>query len=109
MQNFQDTCETRKRSFICVFSICMAVPLKYFVNTKTSCLHIKSNFFFFKIQGKHCLHPFYKIYENAPVSLLIVALPHFNGNFTKNVQFKIRIVPYKKQIQNLKGYCRGYF
>ena len=28
MQNFQDTFETRKRSFICAFSICMTVPLR---------------------------------------------------------------------------------
>ena len=27
MQNFQDTFETRKRSFISGFSICMTVPL----------------------------------------------------------------------------------
>ena len=27
MQNFQDTFETRKQSFISVFSICMTVPL----------------------------------------------------------------------------------
>ena len=27
MQKFQDTLETRKRSFICTFSICMTVPL----------------------------------------------------------------------------------
>ena len=30
MQNFQDTFETRKRSFISAFSICMTVPLNYF-------------------------------------------------------------------------------
>ena len=30
MRNFQDTFDTRKRSFIRVFSICMAVPLKQF-------------------------------------------------------------------------------
>ena len=28
MRNFQDTFETRKRSFISTFSICMTVPLK---------------------------------------------------------------------------------
>ena len=28
MRNFQDTFETRKRSFISVFSICMTVPLR---------------------------------------------------------------------------------
>ena len=27
MRNFQDTFETRKRSFISAFSICMTVPL----------------------------------------------------------------------------------
>ena len=27
MQNFQDTFETRKQSFVSVFSICMTVPL----------------------------------------------------------------------------------
>ena len=27
MRNFQDTIETRKRSFISVFSICITVPL----------------------------------------------------------------------------------
>ena len=27
MQNFQDTFETRKRSFISAFSVCMTVPL----------------------------------------------------------------------------------
>ena len=30
MQNFQDTFETRKRSFISVFSICMTVPLSFY-------------------------------------------------------------------------------
>ena len=29
MQNFQDPFETRKRSFVSAFSMCMAVPLKY--------------------------------------------------------------------------------
>ena len=28
MQNFQGTFETRKRSFISAFSVCMTVPLK---------------------------------------------------------------------------------
>ena len=28
MRNFQDTVETRKRSFISAFTICMTVPLK---------------------------------------------------------------------------------
>ena len=33
MRNFQDTFETRKRSFICAFSICMTVPLsKIYIN-----------------------------------------------------------------------------
>ena len=27
MRHFQDTFETRKRSFICTFSICMTVPI----------------------------------------------------------------------------------
>ena len=30
MQNFQDTVESRKQSFISVFSICMTVPLMTF-------------------------------------------------------------------------------
>ena len=29
MRNFQDTFETRKRSFISAFSICITVPLKF--------------------------------------------------------------------------------
>ena len=29
MRNFQDTFETRKRSFISAFSICMTVPIKH--------------------------------------------------------------------------------
>ena len=29
MRNFQDTFETRKRSFISAFSICMTVPLTF--------------------------------------------------------------------------------
>ena len=29
MRNFQDTFETRKRSFICAVSICMTVPLRW--------------------------------------------------------------------------------
>ena len=29
MQNFQDTFETRKQSFISAFAICMTVPLKF--------------------------------------------------------------------------------
>ena len=37
MRNFQDTLETRKRSFISAFSICMTVPLKnYHVTTFAS-------------------------------------------------------------------------
>ena len=32
MCNFQDTFETRKRSFICDFSICMTVPLSLLLN-----------------------------------------------------------------------------
>ena len=32
MRNFQDTYETRKRSFISAFSICMTVPLKELQN-----------------------------------------------------------------------------
>ena len=31
MQNFQDTFETRKRSFISAFSICMTTFKRYFV------------------------------------------------------------------------------
>ena len=31
MQNFQDTFETRKRSFINAFSICMTVSLRRFI------------------------------------------------------------------------------
>ena len=42
MQNFQDTFETRKRSFISAFSICMTVPLMtviyiYFRRTEVFC------------------------------------------------------------------------
>ena len=33
MQNFQDTFETRKRSFISGFSICMTVPLNSTIET----------------------------------------------------------------------------
>ena len=29
MRNFQDTFETRKRSFVSAFSICMTIPVKY--------------------------------------------------------------------------------
>ena len=32
MQNFQDTFETLKRSFISAYSVCMTVPLKYHNN-----------------------------------------------------------------------------
>ena len=32
MQNFQDTFETPKQSFISAFSICMTVPLKTFAS-----------------------------------------------------------------------------
>ena len=32
MQNFQDTLETRKQSFISAFSICITVPLKKYQN-----------------------------------------------------------------------------
>ena len=31
MQNFQDTFETRKRSFISAFFICMAVPIMFYI------------------------------------------------------------------------------
>ena len=37
MRNFQDTFETRKRSFISVFSICMALPLRW---TKTAIVKV---------------------------------------------------------------------
>ena len=34
MRNFQDTCETRKGSFISAFSICMTVPLSNELTSK---------------------------------------------------------------------------
>ena len=34
MSNFQDTFETRKRSFISTFSICMTVPLNCYVEPR---------------------------------------------------------------------------
>ena len=37
MQNFQDSFETRKRSLISAFSICMTVPLKFM--TSSYCLN----------------------------------------------------------------------
>ena len=37
MRNFQDTFETRKRSFSSAFSICMTLPLNNFLNLFTFC------------------------------------------------------------------------
>ena len=62
MQNFQDTCKTRKRSFISAFisdhlSICMTVPLRtatytYFRKTEVFCKKgVLKNFA--KFTGKH--------------------------------------------------------
>ena len=41
MQNFQDTFEPRKRSFISAFSICMTVPLKGNSNNKGKKIRLK--------------------------------------------------------------------
>ena len=35
MQNFQDTFETQKRTFISAFSICMSVPLSHGTKIRT--------------------------------------------------------------------------
>ena len=39
MGNFQDTFETRRRSFISAFSICMSVPLINGISHKTLSLY----------------------------------------------------------------------
>ena len=41
MRNFQDTFETRKRSFNSAFSICIAVPLNYELRVYFLFLHEK--------------------------------------------------------------------
>ena len=45
MQNFQDTCETRKRSYMRVFSVCMTVPLSTINLHYAMMLFIMSHFF----------------------------------------------------------------
>ena len=40
MQNFQDTFETRKRSFISAFSICMTAPLNLSENSFQTALNV---------------------------------------------------------------------
>ena len=42
MQNFQDTFEARKQSFISVFSICMTALLCYMLSVLFVCLSWKS-------------------------------------------------------------------
>ena len=48
MRNFQDTFETRKRSFISPFSICMTVSLSKYIHIekvlKTICRVLRSDF-----------------------------------------------------------------
>ena len=38
MRNFQATFETRERSFVSAFSICMTVPLSIFDHSEASCI-----------------------------------------------------------------------
>ena len=41
MRNFQNTFETRKRSFISAFSICMTVPLREYIKKAGVGLQLK--------------------------------------------------------------------
>ena len=54
MRNIQGTFETRKRPFICAFSICMTVPLRLNVSNVNSCILslIKKNLTYAKLESK---------------------------------------------------------
>ena len=54
MRNFQDIFETRKRSFISAFSICMTVPLKKWL--------MRPNGLMANVIGKNCFE--LSIYQN---------------------------------------------
>ena len=57
MRNFQDTFETRKRSFINAFSICMTVPSKYQTKRKNSHrIELKKGDLYKNLSRSSCIH-----------------------------------------------------
>ena len=57
MRNFQDTFETRKRSFINAFSICMTVPSKYQTKRKNSHrIELKKGDLYKNLSRFSCIH-----------------------------------------------------
>ena len=107
MQNFQDTFETRKRSFISAFSICMTVPLMtviyiYFRRTEVFCKKgvLKD---FTKLTGTH-LHrgaSFLRKLQATPATLLKKRLRHRC--------FPVKFVKKKFRIASLQNTFSGYF
>ena len=69
MRNFQDTFETRKRSFISAFSICMTVPLRSKLRNK------------YLIQKSEESRLLYKKQRNVCVFLLKKAKKEYYVNF----------------------------
>ena len=80
MQNFQDTFETHKRSFISAFSICMTVPLSLLLPLlcQISCLFL-GNFFCQETQPyRQCIS----------IRQYRVVLPHVIFTRGKNLNLK---------------------
>ena len=77
MRNFQDTFETRKRSFFSAFSICMTVPLREECNAGKSRAQQKNaelknaNL----VQNSHSFIPYFLNHSHHMHSLI----PHFSG------------------------------
>ena len=79
MQNFPDTFETRKRSFISAFSICMTVPLKFqngfSLKQPKSKISLPQVFCKNAVLQKCCSEKFPKFHRKTPVcGSLIVKL-----------------------------------
>ena len=69
MRNFNTTFETRKRSFISVFSICITVPLNYY----QSCEFFKRMWMFGNLMKVKCAF------------LYAITLSHYELKFSVNV------------------------
>ena len=65
MQNFQDTFQTRKQSFISAFSICMTVPLSIFGDSHSSMSNICGI-----IQTFACLYRWSYQFQIIPASMV---------------------------------------
>ena len=110
MRNFQDTFETRKRSFISAFSTCMTVPLKFLIAINSV---IK-----FDMPGNNCAIPGCSISRATP-GVALLGMPKnddgYNLNWRKNIVnmiTKIRVVDasLKRQIERKSlHFCEKHY